>query len=1169
MRIPLRLWAGLAVIVAFVMLTSAFAGSAQGTSAPDVALAAAPGRGTAPADLTPLVSGLPLFPSNLTHFVYIVRENHVFDDYLGDCHSTINNTCNYGADYTAGGYNGGASGSHVTDTPFLHSWGQKGTVFDNMYSSIDPYSTQAHAYLISADVNGGSDSCASSVQGTGSGTEWGVYNSSNVVKGSCSFSPNSGSQTYPPDGTIFDRFTGANVKQSGGPIPFLSEEDWMWMLSGASCSVARTGGIPGSLPGNSKAVEYTSCTGSNGFWTNGSSVSAIPPTTNPATGIPEMLWDCQYTCNAQSPLLDQWSAYSYISFLSDYGLPTYSFVELFDDHPGSSCGSAFTDAQCIQWNDQSMNLVVNAIENNSAWAKSTVIAVAQDDTQNGQNGGDHINNGRRFPFVLIADPSVMKTGNPNPSSCGLTSGTCGNIVHQTFNTSNVLAVMERVEMNVNPTSFSSSIGAITTFPMQQNDQLAEGNPLEPVWRCHDPRVPCNTGTGAQTLTSTAISPSPITSQTSGTVSLTANALDASGNPITGATWAWSNPSIGSVSPSTGSSVTYTAPSSAGGGHICENATYNSVTLLGCAAITVTSTVTLSSVSITPSPTATALVNKVVYFNATATSSTGSLVWPPSATFAWNALNLVGNLNKTSGTAVAYSNGPQPGNVTVCLNVTYGSPTPNTVTSCTWLQVVKGSLPPPVLTSATLTPPTATVATGTLDTSPFIATGLDQYGNPLYTNTHYTWSLSSSTEGSVNVTSASGYSTDTWFTGGTAAGAETLTVTVTNGPATVQTKTAAISVTTGPVPLQASFVQSANSGASPLSVSFTGSVNGGTGPYTDVWNFGDGSASQTTSGANPSFTYTYSTAGGPYFPTLYVTDSASPQHTLLIRGHGINVTGTTGTPLSGQGSCTPLTGYLPLNVACQGAGTGGTSPYAIAWTWGDGSASTSGGNPPSHIYSALGQYTITLFVNDSASGHYSKQFGVDVSPQTSAGMSVAITSAPQSGAAPLSVNFAAAASGGTAPYTYSWNFGDGSAAGSGLAVSHTYQSAGSFTVTVTATDSASPGHTASAGITITVTGAPPPPPSPNVGPFGLSWTDTFLLLIVVVLVAALLIALAVKRGPRHHHEEDAAASMPGPAMTYEPAPMAGPPGPAPAPVAPLQPMGPGQDERAPDPFGGRR
>lgn len=70
------------------------------------------------------------------------------------------------------------------------------------------------------------------------------------------------------------------------------------------------------------------------------------------------------------------------------------------------------------------------------------------------------------------------------------------------------------------------------------------------------------------------------------------------------------------------------------------------------------------------------------------------------------------------------------------------------------------------------------------------------------------------------------------------------------------------------------------------------------------------------------------------------------------------------------------------------------------------------------------------------------------PTSTAAPVPAITATPSSGAAPLSVTFAASSTTGTAT-GYSWDFGDGSKS-TEQNVSHTYSAPGSYTVTLTAT-----------------------------------------------------------------------------------------------------------------------
>ncbi|MDE1880057.1 MAG: PKD domain-containing protein [Euryarchaeota archaeon] len=963
MRLTKRTWAALALTIAAVTVLPPVHGTSSSGSA---GATTTPGFGAAPVDATPLANGLPPFPSNLTHFVYIVRENHVFDDYLGDCHSTINESCNDNQDYTS-------QTNHIADVPFLHQWAQTGSVFDNMYSSVDPYSAQAHSFLLAADTNtnGGINGCSTTVQGNGPSTEWGVYNGSSAKSGYCGWYPD-GSQDYPSDGSVFDRFTGPNVKQSGGPLPYLIDGDIIWELDSPGCSVASSTGIPGPYPHDSVAVEHLTCTGSQGWWTNTTSgaVNPIPPVTNPATNIPDMLFVCQDACSALKPIADQDLAYGFVSYVADYGLPTYTYIRLPDDHPGPQCPGGVSYDVCIQWNDQSMNLILEDIFNGtSTYRNNTVVAISEDDTQDGQNGPDHVNNGRRFPFVLVAPPNVMKTGNPNPASCGLTSGTCGNVVHPTFNTSNVLAVMERVEMNVNPSIFSSQLTKVT-FPMQVDDQLAEGNPLEPVWRCLDPRVPCATGTGTPVLTTTSISPNPAATTPGRSVVLTATALDQGGNSISGTTFAWSlnPPSLGSLtSPGPGSTTTWNAATSVGTGNICENATYSGRTLLACVPASIVSSITLASATVSPQgPSVQA--GGTANLHASAATSAGGKVYPPSATFQWTLSNAaLGTLNSSSGTTdVAFAAGTTLGTEVVCVNVTWSG---TTQMGCSAVTITSAA---PALKSGTETPTTITLAAQA--TQQFWAQGIDQFGRPL-SGCSYTWSLSSASLGTLSTT---GTGNTTTLTAGSTAGTWKVSVMITHGFDRPVPLNATVTVS-APNPLSVSASESTSTGNAPLSVTFTGTVSGGTAPYSDVWNFGNG-ATQTQSGATPSFTYSY-TASGTFTPTLGVTDAAS--HTQTYTLPSVVVSGGGG---SGPGNPTatispsPTSGTAPLTVNFVGGAAGGTPPYHWSWSFGGGGAAST--QNTSFVFHTAGTYTVFLNVTDAAAKVGHATITITVAPPSS-------------------------------------------------------------------------------------------------------------------------------------------------------------------------------------------
>lgn len=75
--------------------------------------------------------------------------------------------------------------------------------------------------------------------------------------------------------------------------------------------------------------------------------------------------------------------------------------------------------------------------------------------------------------------------------------------------------------------------------------------------------------------------------------------------------------------------------------------------------------------------------------------------------------------------------------------------------------------------------------------------------------------------------------------------------------------------------------------------------------------------------------------------------------------------------------------------------------------------------------------------------------------------------PNSGVAPLTVNFDSTPSGGLSPYSCSWTFGDGGTSTSATP-SHVYDSAGTFTATVVVTDTETVSQVKTATSTITVT-----------------------------------------------------------------------------------------------------
>ncbi|HYK93325.1 MAG TPA: PKD domain-containing protein, partial [Thermoplasmata archaeon] len=124
--------------------------------------------------------------------------------------------------------------------------------------------------------------------------------------------------------------------------------------------------------------------------------------------------------------------------------------------------------------------------------------------------------------------------------------------------------------------------------------------------------------------------------------------------------------------------------------------------------------------------------------------------------------------------------------------------------------------------------------------------------------------------------------------------------------------------------------------------------------------------------------------------------------------------------------------------------GGTGPWNVSWTLGDGS--TAYGADVSHAYATQGAFTVTSVVTDSLGSTLSAATVVTV---VSAVSVVASSSLPVTdlGLDPL---FTAVASGGTGIATATWDFGDGTVA-LGASVYHSYHAVGRYSAVVWVND----------------------------------------------------------------------------------------------------------------------
>jgi uncharacterized repeat protein (TIGR01451 family) len=214
------------------------------------------------------------------------------------------------------------------------------------------------------------------------------------------------------------------------------------------------------------------------------------------------------------------------------------------------------------------------------------------------------------------------------------------------------------------------------------------------------------------------------------------------------------------------------------------------------------------------------------------------------------------------------------------------------------------------------------------------------------------------------------------------------------------------------------------------VTFTNNSTG-TAPLSYSWNFGDGSAADTSQ--SPQHVYT---GPGPYTATLTASNAYGSASTASILVH-----------FKPTASFTPVQSKLTQanhTVTFTNASVGDPD-LSYAWAFGDGATSTDAS--PSHAYSNGGPYTVTLTVTNPY-GNHSTTGSVVFLPEAS-------FTTDHGGTSPLihsgdTVKFTNTST-GTATLVYAWTFGDGGTS-SEASPSHTFTGNGPYTVTLKVTNS---------------------------------------------------------------------------------------------------------------------
>jgi PKD repeat protein len=221
-----------------------------------------------------------------------------------------------------------------------------------------------------------------------------------------------------------------------------------------------------------------------------------------------------------------------------------------------------------------------------------------------------------------------------------------------------------------------------------------------------------------------------------------------------------------------------------------------------------------------------------------------------------------------------------------------------------------------------------------------------------------------------------------------------------------------------------------------------------------WNFGDGS-----SGSGRTATHSFRDPG-TYAVELTVTDfvdrSASTTQIVTVGAGFAPVAAFTFSPLE------PIPGQaVNFNASASAAAP---DRRIVRWRWDFGDGTTASGERVNHTYSQVGDYNVTLVVEDDAGreGVVTQTVSIGSDAPTAD-----FTFSPGTPTAGTPVNFNPAAStvaSGRTIASYAWTFGDGTSS-TAATPSKTYLLPGSYNVTLTITDSQ--GRTGTVTKTVTV------------------------------------------------------------------------------------------------------
>lgn len=277
------------------------------------------------------------------------------------------------------------------------------------------------------------------------------------------------------------------------------------------------------------------------------------------------------------------------------------------------------------------------------------------------------------------------------------------------------------------------------------------------------------------------------------------------------------------------------------------------------------------------------------------------------------------------------------------------------------------------------------------------------------------------------------------------GSYTVTLTATNASGS-STTNITITVINGPV---ANFTSTDTAGCTPHTVTFTDQSTTSSGTITQwEWNFGDGN---TSTQQNPVHTYTMA---GTFNVFLKVTNNSGCTNTIFKQQYIRAGAGAAADFISN------VPNYCQVPVTVTFSNNSQAEPGATyLWEFGDGTTSTD--INPAHTYTAFGNYTVKLTVQNTDGCNSIRQQNVNLT-----GKDVTFT-----GPSTICVGSAATfqMTSSPAPLSQTWDMGDGTTY-STANVTHTFNSPATYNVTLT--NEFAGGCIATRSQTVTVQAGPP-------------------------------------------------------------------------------------------------